>query len=280
MKKLLKKLESHNDNSQESGSSSVKITGTLALIALLTGIGIASADGQTLVNKKEYDKILQIAEKSQEEIGEDMAKFLFGWEMQRWLQLELEKQNKKHPWKYIQEEFNIFKEEYVESESENDSILSTKQMEDILMRQVDSILTKDVARFYNGFHEYQKNGTNLVWKEKWKWDYMNSWWNYAEYPVNMNIDALKNYKKLPYKKEELDNLRKEYENIFEKEFSKRKAKSEKARISGEKVDYEGASLRAMEEAKLYIKEQIRKMYIVPFIKEYNKQFHSREKDAK
>jgi len=51
---------------------------TLALLAVLNIAMPKSTEAQTVVNKKQYEQVLQGARNSQEIIGEDMAKFVRG----------------------------------------------------------------------------------------------------------------------------------------------------------------------------------------------------------
>jgi len=80
---------------QSMKSAGVKLTGVVALLAAFASQSEVSA--QTIVNKKQYETILNNARSTQQAIGEDAAKFLFGGGLERRIQAEIEHQNADHP---------------------------------------------------------------------------------------------------------------------------------------------------------------------------------------
>jgi hypothetical protein len=117
------------------------------------------------MNKKDVKKVYEVVKKSQENIGESMAKFIFGGEIEKWLQDEIVKQNNEH--RKDKEEFSLFKNEEVkEMNTESDLILSKKEMEDILLRKLDSMVTLDVAEYYKSFQTFQASNINIAGDRK------------------------------------------------------------------------------------------------------------------
>ncbi len=256
-----------------------KIQLTLALLAVLTMATPKSAEAQTLVKNKQHEEILQGAKNSQETIGEDMAKFIRGGWIERWLQIEIEKQNSKHGDKYEDKDFSLFKNKSVQTTDEKGKILSKKAMEDQLKKTVDSLVTNDVATFYLAFQNYQKSGVNIVGNKKWKGELL-VWWNLAWFPVDQNVDYLEKNKSLPYTKEDLEKIQQDFEKIYESELSAWKSIALENRKNMDKNTYESANLLALEEAREKIVQRIFEKYIQPIIEKTFNQFYSTKEDKK
>jgi hypothetical protein len=122
---------------------------------------------QTMIDKNKYELILDEARKTQETIGEDMAKYIYGGEMQKFIQQEIEKQNSKHG-NNLDDEFSLFNNEGVQNmDAKNDKgkdakILFKKDIKEAIYNKIREISTKDFAAFYIAFHNYQKSSKNLV----------------------------------------------------------------------------------------------------------------------
>lgn len=269
-------------------SKTAQFTGALAIIAALNAAAPTSADAQTLVNKKQYEAILESAKQSQENIGEDVTKFIFGGWVERRLQVEIEKQNSKHGESYKDQEFSLFKNEAVKKndakdETGNDAIILAKaEMEKKLQRIVDSMTTNDVASFYLAFQNYEKSWVNLVGskKEKTQQRIGEKWRVLAGFPVDMNIDYLVKNKHLPLNKKQQAQIKQEIEKIYEEELSNWKIKALENRKSMDKNIYESANLLALEEARQNIAKKIYEKYVKPIIEKTFKQFYSTKEDTK
>ncbi len=273
-KKLNNNLEKNHEWPK---SNTAKIAGTAMLIAALTGLGLSDAEAQTLVNKKQYESILENAKLSQEDIGEDMASFFFGGGIEKWIQWEIEKQNNKHD-QSTNQNFSVFKEDAIDDKN-RDTILSKEMIKNHIRNIIDSMTTKDIAKFYIAFHNYEVGGTNLVGKEKWSGTYIHSGWNYAEFPVDLNVNYLQKNKNIPYTKAEQEKLLKEFEDIFEKELSIAKSKAKNYRKSVKTEEYESADLIAFEEARQKIAQQLYKKYAIPMIDRAFEEYYGTKNDA-
>ena len=256
-----------------------KIQLTLALLAVLNIAMPKSTEAQTVVNKKQYEQVLQGARNSQEIIGEDMAKFVRGGWIERWLQVEIEKQNSEHGDKYKDQDFSLFKEKSVKDADEKGNILSKKAMENQLRKTVDSLTTNDVATFYLAFQNYEKSGVNIVGNKKWKGKLL-AWWNLAWFPVDENVDYLEKNKSLPYTKEELKKIQQDFEAIYESELSAWKKLALENRKNMDPNIYESANLLALEEAREKIVKKIFEKYVQPIIEKTFNQFYSNKEDKK
>lgn len=113
------------------------------------------------MNKKDVKQVYEVAKNSQENIGENMAKFIFGGEIEKWLQDEIVLQNNEH--RKDKEEFSLFKNEDVKTmNAASDSILSKTDMDLLLRRKIDSMITLDVADYYKAFQTFQASNMNIA----------------------------------------------------------------------------------------------------------------------
>lgn len=240
-------------------SQAAKFIGTASLVAALIAGWINSADAQTLVNKKWLKKAVNDAKKSQDEIGENMAKFVFGGWIEKWLQLEINKQNSKH-WKtYESEKFSIFKDKDVKNVDDTTTKIFNKQeMKDTLHGVIDSMATKDVATYFLAFKAYQNAGTGLIGsrKEKVQEKIGGNWWNNIGFATDEFIDFLDNNKWLPFSKKQQIEIKAFFEWIYEKELSAWKKDALEKRQSMDKATWESAILLTLEVARQNIVKQI------------------------
>lgn len=117
------------------------------------------------MKQKDVQKVYEVAKNSQENIGENMAKFIFGGEIERWLQDEIILQNNEH--RKDKEEFSLFKNEDVKTmNTASDSILSKTDMDLLLRTKIDSMITLDVAEYYKAFQAFQASHINLAGDRK------------------------------------------------------------------------------------------------------------------
>ena len=261
-------------------SEAALATGTLAIFLALNFATPQEASSQTLMNNNDYWLMIKNAKLSQENIGEDMSKFIFGGGIERRLQLEIARQNSKHGEKYDGEDFSMFKDESVKGADERkEPILDKVTMERHLKTIVDSMTTNDVAAFYLAFQNYEKSGVKLVGNKKWKGK-LPAGWNLAGFPVDMNIDFLIKNNALPYAKDDQVKLKKALETIYETELSNRKKVALENRKSMDKATYESADLLALEQARENIVARLYKAYIQPIIDKMFNQFYSTGNDAK
>lgn len=239
-----------------------------------------STNDPHLVTKKQYEKILEQAKLSQEEIGEDMAKFIYGWGIEKRMQEEIKRQNTILKWENTSDEFSLFNKENINKlDNDKKEILSKEEMEKHLRHIVDSIVAEDVARYYEAFDTYQKTGQNIVGKKNGKGTYIHSGWNYAPFPTETNVDGLDKNKNIGYTNKEQEVLKMNFEAIYEVELSKWKAVAEINRQETSPKEYEMADLVALEKARIAISNQIWENQVQPIIDRLFKEYYSQSADA-
>lgn len=276
-RKNLNNLWNQSDASKNGLKSfSLKAIASMALLAILVTIANPTK-AQKILTKKEIESVLDKAVESQDEIWEDMAQLLFGWWLEKQIQAEVEKQNSKHPDANSKWKNSLFKNKSVKGDDVNWEILSKKDMEELVLEMIDSTATKDFATFYKAFHGYQKAGENLMWHKNGKWE-MWSGWNLLPFPVMINVDYFEN-KKLPYSKDELENLKLWFEWFYNRALSKRKAEALNSRKNDDPKNYESADLLALEKSKQEFVKNIYEKYVKPIIEKVFKQYYSSAKDA-
>jgi len=113
--KLTESIKKFEENTK---SAIVKMAIMTGLISALTVAVNKTSQAQTLVNKKQHNEILEKTRNAQESIGEDLAKFIFGGGVERWLQLEIKKQNSKHGEDSKDEDFSLFKNDKIKNADE------------------------------------------------------------------------------------------------------------------------------------------------------------------
>ena len=91
----------------------------------------------------------------QENIGEDIAKYLYDGGIKRQLQKEITKQTTANHGD-IAEDFSIFNDSTVNNINEKGEILSKKEMTEDIYHTIDSLVEKDVAAMYLLFQKYQE----------------------------------------------------------------------------------------------------------------------------
>ncbi len=136
-------------------SKGAQITGALALIAALTAM-TKDMNAQKVVNDRQYNQTGETIKLKQENIGEDIAKYLYDGGIKRQLQKEITKQTTANHGD-IAEDFSIFNDSTVNNINEKGEILSKKEMTEDIYHTIDSLVEKDVAAMYILFQEYQKS---------------------------------------------------------------------------------------------------------------------------
>ncbi|MFZ2151037.1 MAG: hypothetical protein WAZ12_04345 [Candidatus Absconditicoccaceae bacterium] len=257
-------------------SFSLKAIASMALFAILLTIANPTK-AQKILTKKEIENVLDKAVKSQDEIGEDMAQLLFGGGLEREIQAEVEKQNSKHPDANSKGKNSLFKNKSVKGDDVNGEILSKTEMEELVLEMIDSTATKDFATFYKSFHNYQKAGENLMGHKNGKGE-MGSGRNLLPFPVMINVDYFENTK-LPYSKDELENLKGGFEGFYNRALSKRKAEALNSRKNDDPKNYESADLLALEKSRQEFVKNVYEKYVKPIIEKVFKQYYSNAKDV-
>lgn len=266
-----------NNDPKSENTNLVKITGALAIVAVFMGYGIQSVNGQTLVTKKQYEKILTEARNSQELIWEDMAAFIYEWGIEKFLQQEIEKQTSKLG--NSTDEFNLFDDEAIKNR-DRDTILSKEAMEKNLRYIVDSISAQDAVRYYEAFHNYQESGKNIVGKKKGKGTYIQPGWNIGAFPTKLNLNTFENNKNIPYTKKEQEVKKTDFENVYEVELSKRKSEAEKNRKQLAPSAFAQADLVALDKARQNIANKIWKQEVQPIVERIFKEYYNKAEDGK
>ncbi len=275
--KMAKEILNKSDASKHGLKSiTLQAIASMALMAILLTIAKPTA-AQKILTKKEYGNVLDKAVKSQDDIWEDMAQLIFGWWLERKIQVEVEKQNSEHPGVNSNWKNSLFKNKDVKSQNLNWTILSKTEMEALVLDMIDSTATKDFAAFYKAFHSYQQAGENLMWHKNGKWE-MWSWWNLLPFPVVMNVDYFEKTK-LPYSKKELESLKSTFEWFYNTALSKRKAEALTNRKSDDVKNYESADLLALEKSRQEFVKTIYEKYVKPIVEKVFKQYYSNSKDA-
>lgn len=257
-------------------SFSLKAIASMALLAILMTMANPTK-AQKILTKKEIETVLDKAVKSQDEIWEGMAQLLFGWWLERQIQVEVEKQNSKHPDANSKWKNSLFKNKSVKEEDVNWEILSKTDMEELVLEMIDSTATKDFATFYKAFHNYQKAGENLMWHKNGKWE-MWAGRNLLPFPVMINVDYFENTK-LPYSKDELEDLKSWFEWFYNRALSKRKSEALNNRKNDDPKNYESADLLALEKSRQEFVKNVYEKYVKPIIEKVFKQYYSNAKDV-
>ncbi len=257
-------------------SFSLKAIASMALLAILMTMANPTK-AQKILTKKEIENVLDKAVKSQDEIWEGMAQLLFGWWLERQIQVEVEKQNSKHPDANSKWKNSLFKNKSVKEEDVNWEILSKTDMEELVLEMIDSTATKDFATFYKAFHNYQKAGENLMWHKNGKWE-MWAGRNLLPFPVMINVDYFENTK-LPYSKDELEDLKSWFEWFYNRALSKRKSEALNNRKNDDPKNYESADLLALEKSRQEFVKNVYEKYVKPIIEKVFKQYYSNAKDV-
>lgn len=257
-------------------SFSLKAIASMALLAILMTIANPTK-AQKILTKKEIENVLDKAVKSQDEIWEGMAQLLFGWWLERQIQSEVEKQNSNNPDANSKWKNSLFKNKSVKEEDVNWEILSKKDMEELVWEMIDSTSTKDFATFYKAFHNYQKAGENLMGHKNWKWE-MWAGRNLLPFPVMINVDYFENTK-LPYSKDELEDLKWWFEWFYNRALSKRKSEALNNRKNDDPKNYESADLLALEKSRQEFVKNVYEKYVKPIIEKVFKQYYSNAKDV-
>lgn len=272
-KEKFNKLKSHTPMHL----ASFKIMFSMALLAVLYSIS-DPVSAQVVLKKKDIENIQNSAEESQSQIWENMAEMLFGWWLEDRIKTKIEKQNSDNPDNTNNWEESLFKDPDVEKmDVASDSILSKNQMQEIIYAMIDSTATNDFSRFYRAFHDYQKAWENLVWHKNGKWD-MWPGWNLLPFPVQINIDYLKN-NNLPYSKEDLKKLESDFEKYYNDAFTKWQSEALADRQNEKPEDYESADLNALEKQRQWFVKNVYEKYVKPMIDKVFKQYYNNGKDA-
>lgn len=257
--------------------ASFKIVFSMALFAVLYAISNPTS-AQIVLKKKDIETIQDSAEASQSQIWEDMARILFGWWLEDMIKTKIEKQNSDNPDNTNNWEESLFKDPDVKKmDVASDSILSKNKMQEIIYAMIDSTATEDFSRFYRAFHDYQKAWENLVWHKNGKWD-MWSGWNLLPFPVQIDIDYLKN-NNLPYSKEDLKKLESDFEKYYNDAFTKWQSEALTDRQSENPQDYESSDLNALEKQRQLFVKNVYEKYVKVMIDKVFKQYYSNGKDA-
>ena len=260
--------DSFNKGKKVLNSKTAKVLGAGA-IALTLNMGKANA--QTLMNKKDVKKVYELAKESQENIGEDMAKFLFSGEIEKWLQDEIVKQNNENL--KDKRDISLFKNETVkELNTPSDSILSKEEMTEILKRKIDSMVTLDVAEYYKAFEEFQASNVNIAGDQEKGG--LEAGWNLLPFETMIDIDYLMNSKDLPYTKKERKEIKEKIESIFAKHLTDWKTKALTYRQSMSAAEYKTACLIALEIARNAIVEELYATYGKSTVDKVFKQFYA------
>ncbi|MCX6825477.1 MAG: hypothetical protein NTY80_04645 [candidate division SR1 bacterium] len=260
-------------------SQAGKIAGALAIAAVL---GVATPSfSQTIEKKKGYEKVEKTADAAQENIGKEMAKFIFGGGIERELQIEIEKQNSKHA--KNKGDYTLFKDKNVQDNDAEDRISSKKDMEDKLRKRIDSMATNDVSEYYLAFQKFQKSGINLLGHKKGKGG---AGWALLPFTANQDMaeDIKEGFKKdgikLPYSKGQLESTLEGFAEIYKKGLTSRQKTALENRKKLTPEEYESANLLSLEEARLKIVEDLYKKYGQTIVERMFNQFYGLDKKTK
>lgn len=271
-------LQTSKKMSSTTWSNATKAGITLAVAMAIGGVTAQEANSQTLVNNKQNNRIVENAEKSIGVVGEQVAMYVYNGGMQREIQLKMENQNSNHGQKYEDREFSIFKDENVKNENvqdeDSEKIKTQEEIKEKILRDIDSLVTKDLSVYYNAFHDFQESGVGLVGHKKWKEE---SGFNLTAFPENINIDFLVNNKNIPYNKQDQVLLKATSEKIWEEELIKWKTQAAKNRASMNPAEYESADLLALEATRQKIVDRLWKEVIKPEMDKAIKQYYSTTK---
>lgn len=149
-------------------SKLAKMTGALMLFTILQALP-QTGNAQTIVKQKNYEAILDKARNDQQEIGEDMAGYIWGGGIEKSIKDEIERQNPDHPQAGQDGKFSVFDDDgVVKSQETKEDILSKDQIREMIKNNIDSLSQKDAAVLYLAFHNYEKSDENLVGHKKGK----------------------------------------------------------------------------------------------------------------
>lgn len=244
------------------------------------------ADAQQIVDFKKYKEITEAFKQKQEPIGENMAKFLFGGEMEQYIQEEIQKQTFEgvDPTK-----ISLFKNVNIK-DSRKSTVLSVADIEKELKDKLDSILQVDFTTFYTAFRDFEKSGTNIIGTDQKKDIFealgiksyldLEGGWHIVPAVVDVDIDYFdENAKNLPYDKKGLESVEKKMEWYYNSYLSKWKDAAQSNRSSKDKSQYKAADAIALQKEFEVMKEKMYKDFVKPVVDRLIKEYYSRESDV-
>jgi hypothetical protein len=86
--------------------------------------------------------------------------------LERSIQVEIEKQNNKHPDVNSGGKHSVFKSPDLAATHATDPIKSKESIQSELRNYLDSLVQRDAMVLYKSFHQYQKGGSNVVGHKK------------------------------------------------------------------------------------------------------------------